>query len=186
MDMVKNIKIQFVNGDELTYPAEHAYTTLKQLREFIGSNTGKYQFDLFDSRSENRIIGGTTDDTLTCIYTEDEKCVVCGYNVPSCNLYQGTCSDCYLVGDFVYSVYKPNYYLYRVGDSPNRNYCAYRVYFDKDGEQESIELVDENDKVVKYIDDDVLVIDPIENSIYLLSKVPDIFRDQVHIINNYE
>jgi len=184
MDMVKNIKIQFVNGDELIYPAEQVYTTLEDLREFIGSNTGKYQFDLFDLQG-CKIRCGTLHNTLTCIYTEDDKCVLCGYKVPSCNLYEGTCSDCYLVGDFVYSVYTPSFKLYRVGDSPNRNYCAYRVYFDKDGEQESIELVDENDKVVKYIDDDVLVIDPIENSIYLLSKVPDIFRDQVHIITNY-
>ena len=70
----KNIKINFINGDTLTYEANDGYALIKDLREFIGSNTGNYHLDLIESTGK-KIIFTTMDDNLTCVYTDNTKCV---------------------------------------------------------------------------------------------------------------
>jgi len=114
-----------------------------------------------------------------------KKCCEC--EMEHDNLYESKCCECY-TNDYtesITSVYTPNYKLYRIGFSPNRSYCAYKVYFDKDGEQTLIELIDYNDDVVKCIRDDVLMVGEYDRVI-LEKDVPDIFRDNFTVICDWK
>ena len=180
--MVKNIKIQFVNGDTLTYESDESYASVKDLRKFIGGNTCNYHFDLIDSRGK-KIVCGTIDDNLTCVYTEPNKCVEC--ECINETYVNGLCCDCYLDGDYLSSVYTPNYKLYRVSNPNQTEYCAYKVYFDDDGEQVEIQLINEDNTVFKYLPlEERLMTDESGRDLILESKVPDVFLDKFWQIRN--
>lgn len=91
----KNITIEFINGDTLTYKSDIVFVMLESLRIFIGEQMGIYHFDLIDTRGRN-ILVGTRDTTLTCIITNREECIECQFTTAYCYLYKGMCSDCYL------------------------------------------------------------------------------------------
>jgi len=179
----KNININFINGDTLTYEANDGYALIKDLREFIGSNTGNYHLDLIESTGK-KIIFTTMDDNLTCVYTDNTKCVECQCtNEP---YFNGVCCGCYLDdGDYLRSVDKPNYKIYRVSNSNQTEYCAYKVYFDEDGEQYEIRLLNEDNRVVKYLHlDERLMTDEGGRNLILKSKVPEVFIDDLIEIRN--
>ena len=102
-------------------------------------------------------------------------------------LYEGQCSECYTYPycEILTSVHIPNYKLYRIGYCPNRNYCAYKVYFDKDGEQEGIALMNHNDEVVKYIKNTVLMVGEYDQLI-LQRDVPNVFKDNFTVIYDWK
>jgi hypothetical protein len=177
----RNITINFINGDTLTYKyAESAlYASIKDIREFIGSNTGNYHLDLIDTTGK-KIIYSTIDDNLTCVYTDNTKCVQC--ECINEKYFNGLCGDCYLNdGDSVGDIDTPEFYrIYRVFNPNQTEYYSYKVFFDDDGEQCEIRLLNKEDEIVEYLpSDERLMTDQSHSNLILKSKVPEIFLDKV-------